>query len=257
MYPVGKKQRRTALRSESGYTLIEIIVVVMIISVLATVTVRSLRNSTDVARTNRTRIKLDQLANAITGNPELIAGGSRVDFGFVGDVGALPTNLNALITNPGLATWNGPYLRADFTLTGAADNRLKDAWGKDFVYAGSTTISSSGGGFSMTRSVANSMAQLLLNQVRLTILDADLSPPGTAYADSVSLQLYLPNGTGSMTTKITNPAGDGSASFSSVPIGRHSLEIIFLPAADTLRRMLSIEPGSTSNIEILFPTDLW
>ncbi len=262
MYPVGKKLDNQATcqlhkKHQAGYSLIETIIVVIILSILATVTVRSLRNSSDITRTNRTSIKLEQLAIAITGDPDLISGGSRVDFGFIGDIGALPTNLTALITNPGFTTWDGPYLHSEFSLTGSSENLLNDAWGKSFVYSGSITISSSGGGFPMTRSVASSSAELLANQIRLTILDADLSPPGSANVDSVRVEIHIPNGLGAMTTVVANPAGDGSASFSSIPIGRHLMEIIYLPDADTLRRQLSIEPSSLTSLEIQFPTDLW
>ncbi|RME30712.1 MAG: type II secretion system protein, partial [Candidatus Zixiibacteriota bacterium] len=101
------------LRGQRGYSLIELVVVLIIVGILASVALKSLRTAGVVAKTEQTRHELDKLAWAITGNPERSSGGVRSDYGYIGDVGALPPNLDALVTNPGYATWKGPYIRDD------------------------------------------------------------------------------------------------------------------------------------------------
>ena len=68
-----------------------------------------------MARTETTIARMDMLARAIAGDPNLISGGVRSDFGYVGDVGALPSNLDQLVTNPGYSTWGGPYVRDEYS----------------------------------------------------------------------------------------------------------------------------------------------
>ncbi|MCK4371866.1 MAG: prepilin-type N-terminal cleavage/methylation domain-containing protein, partial [candidate division Zixibacteria bacterium] len=106
------------LTSETGYSLIELIIVIVIVAIIASVAVKSLKGTNEVVRTEETKAELEQLAYAVAGNPAVLSGGARTDYGYVGDVGALPPNLDALVTNPGgYGTWDGPYVRDDFYVT--------------------------------------------------------------------------------------------------------------------------------------------
>ena len=243
---------------QAGYSLVETIIVLIILGILATVAMRGLSSSDEVARTARTRAALDQLAFAIAGNPELVSGGSRTDFGYVGDIGALPPDLSALVTNPGgYSTWNGPYISDQFKLSGTASALFKDGWGTAFTYSGTNLIQSTGGGTNISRSVANSVDHLLNNSLNLTVIDLDLHSPGSVYKDSILISLIVPNGAGATTSRLENPLQDGSVVIDSLPVGRHLLRVIYLPDSDTLTRMVSIEPGQTDHLEITFPSDLW
>lgn len=252
------KPNQTKPALPAGYSLIELIVVVIILGILATVSIRALRSSDEVARTARTKAGLDLLAYAIAGNPELISAGSRADFGYVGDIGSLPPNLSALITNPGgYATWAGPYISDQFTLSGSATALFNDAWGKAYSYSQTTVIQSTGSGSSISRSLAGSVDALLFNRLNLTILDLDQHPPGTIFMDSVLISLTIPDGAGSTTDRQANPFRDGSALIDSLPIGQHHLRVIYLPSSDTLNRRVTIEPGGTTHLQVTFPSDLW
>ena len=99
-----------SIGSHDGYSLIELLVVIIILGVIATVAVKSLTGVNDTVRIEETRQELSHLAWAIAGRPKLVSGGQRTDYGYVGDVGSLPVNLTALVQNPGsYSTWDGPY----------------------------------------------------------------------------------------------------------------------------------------------------
>ena len=78
------------LKKVGGYSLFELLAVIIIVGIIASVSMRSMRGSVEVSRVEETKQEMDHLAWAICGNPALISGGVRTDFGYVGDVGALP-----------------------------------------------------------------------------------------------------------------------------------------------------------------------
>lgn len=248
------------LNNKKGYSLFEMIIVILIISVLTTITLKSLKTSSDINRVEETKEELLQLAYSIAGNPNLVSAGKRTDFGYVGDVGALPANLDALVQNPGgYTTWNGPYLKDDYYLSAASsESEFKiDAWGTAYTYSGSITISSTGSGSSITQKIANSSNELLLNEISAVITDLNNSPPGTIYKDSLRFILSYPNGTGSTTNQSLTPSQNGFVQYDSIPIGVHTLKIVYIPTADTLTRIMSVIPGQNYYTEIQLNEDLW
>ena len=241
-----------------GYTLVELVVVIIIVAVLASVTMRSMRGATDIARTEETKQELDQLAWAIAGNQERVSGGSITDFGYVGDVGALPDSLGALVVNPGgYSTWNGPYIRDEFT-NGSGDTEYRiDAWGQVYSYSGGVTITSSGGGSAITRQIANTVDDLLYNTVSLTVTDLNNTPPGSAYRDSIKFVLTYPNGSGSTISVAKFPGSDGYIQFDSIPIGQHQLQKIYIPSSDTSVCRVTVNPASRYYKEFSLASDIW
>ncbi|UCG63058.1 MAG: prepilin-type N-terminal cleavage/methylation domain-containing protein [Candidatus Zixiibacteriota bacterium] len=243
-----------------GYSLFELLAVIIIIGIVAAVSMRSMRGTVEVSRVEETRQEMDQLAWAICGNPNLISGGVRTDFGYVGDVGALPASLDNLVTNPGsYANWDGPYIRDDFyASSGGAESEFKyDAWGVEYTYTGDSIIST-GGGTSIAREVCYSTSDLLSNVVQALITDVNNTPPGGS-AGSVTLELTYPNGAGSDTTASSSPAGNGLASFESVPVGHHQLLVIWEddPTYDTLFRKVVVYPKDSFYTEISFSQNYW
>lgn len=104
------------LSSRSGFTLLEIMLVVVIIGMLITVAVVKLSGQSEKARLVATRSQLDAYKTAL-GIYDL-------------DNGLFPTTeqgLNALIVQPGaLPNWKGPYLDPPVI--------RKDQWGRDYIY---------------------------------------------------------------------------------------------------------------------------
>jgi general secretion pathway protein G len=247
--------RRVLRHSNRGFTLIEIVLVIVIVGLLATVATQTATQMYDTARMEETKDEMDMLAGAIVGNPRLVNNGSRSDFGYVGDIGALPPDLDALVSNPGgFATWRGPYLAA----AGATglDDYLTDAWGSAYVYGG-ITITSSGSGSTVVKRLAGSTDDLLLNRVSGSVLDLNGTPPGPVWADSIQVLLAVPDGSGGIMQRLRWPDPGGYFAFDSVPIGIHALRVVYQPTADTLIRYLSVDLGSEHSGVYKLPEDVW
>ncbi len=137
-------------RNQRGFTLIEIVIIIVTLGILAAVAVPKFADMTNSSKVNATKQELTSLKRAIVGSPEAVAGGEYVDRGFEGDVGFVPATLADLAAKPdSVATydqltrlgWNGPYI------DGSNSDYLTDAWGDNYVFLpGSRTILSIGGG---------------------------------------------------------------------------------------------------------------
>jgi len=241
------------LENQRGFTLVEIVIVILIIGLLAAVATMKMNESLETARYEQTKNELDQLTMAIVGNSEVYTEGARSDFGYVGDVGGLPPNLDALVLNPGgYASWNGPYIGAGMN----GDDFKRDAWNTLYIYAG-TVLTSTGSGLNIDKQFAPSTGALLSNRVEGTVRDANLTMPGAAFAATMEIQLVYPDGAGSFTSATTNPDLYGRFSFSGVPVGSHRLQVVYLPASDTTAFPVTVYPNRDVQLDIIFPADLW
>ena len=246
---------RKHLSHSSGFTLIEVVIVVLIAGIIASVALRSAVTISETARTEETKQELEALAIAISGNTELENNGVRSDFGYVGDVGAMPPNLDALNSNPGsYTTWKGPYVDNDFTQK--TDDYKTDAWNTVYIYSG-VNITSSGSGSDIVRTLGKSVDDFTLNQVNGIVFNCDGTPPGSTYRDSVRVRLMIPNGVGGTVTKSMTVDVGGFFSFDSIPIGNHDLNVIYIPDDDTLFRFVSVLPASSPYSEYTLSSDVW
>ena len=102
---------------EGGFTLVEMIVVIAIIGVLATVIVVRYAGQTDLAKVAAAKSQISQLESAV--------------ISFQAHVGRLPTGLRELIERPSEAgNWReGGYLKGKSV--------PKDPWGVEYVYTAS------------------------------------------------------------------------------------------------------------------------
>ena len=240
------------LFDKSGFTLIELVMVIVIVGILAGIAAVQFSRTTESARYEATQAELDALAAAIVGDPTLTADGARSDFGFVGDVGALPPNLDALASNPGLGTWRGPYIKGDFT-TG---DFTKDGWNAAYTYQ-DTLLRSTGSGTNIDKIFASNRTVLLSNVIIGYLYDADHQTPGIVYRDSVTIMVTYPNGGGGMASPATAPDAGGRFTFTGIPIGNHQIRIIFIPDHDTVTVPVCVLPGVTTKLDLNFPADLW
>jgi prepilin-type N-terminal cleavage/methylation domain-containing protein len=236
-----------------GFTLIELVIVIIITGILAAVAVKQMSASIETANYEQTKRELDELAKAIVGNPDVYAEGARTDFGYVGDIGALPPNLDALVTNPGgYTTWDGPYIEGGIS----ASDFKQDAWKTPYLFV-DTLIRSTGSGADIDKVFSGSRSELLANTVRGCFRNADGSVPGVSYRDSVDICFTYPNGIGAYTTATLHPSAEGNFAFTNVPIGNHRLEVIYIPAADTTVYPVCVMPGRVTSLDITSPADLW
>ncbi|UCD63870.1 MAG: prepilin-type N-terminal cleavage/methylation domain-containing protein [Candidatus Zixiibacteriota bacterium] len=241
------------MRNISGFTLIELAIVIVIIGVIAAIATQKLSSSVETARVEQTKQEMEQLAYSITGNPNVYSKGTRTDFGYVGDVGALPDSLGALAVNPGgYATWNGPYMGSGLN----EDDFKNDAWGVEYEYE-DTVIRSTGSGSNIEKVFAISTASLTSNTVKGYVVDANHDVPGASEYTDMILRLTYPNATGSTTSSSINPDAYGNFSFAGIPIGCHTLDVIYSPEADTVSYNVTVEPSRTVKLSITFPADLW
>lgn len=122
----------------AGFTLIEIIVVIAVISILAGTMVPSVVSQMDHHRATATRDEMQAVYRAVVGTPGR-------DDGYLADMGRLPTSITELVRQggqPGYGLhlggvgmgWAGPYLVGGFT----DGSWLTDAWGRNYIYNAST-----------------------------------------------------------------------------------------------------------------------
>ena len=141
------------IRTDSGMTLIELLLVLLLIAILSVIAFNAYTNFTLDAQTAVTTDKLNALKTAIVGDPRLVTSGTFSKPGFLSNCLAAPTVLTDLTVMPASGTcsvvydpflkhgWNGPYVSTSDA------NWNKDAWGTTISYtpSGSTgTIKSCG-----------------------------------------------------------------------------------------------------------------
>lgn len=107
---------RRHVADEQGMTLLEILVVMVILGLLATLGSVQLMSYLGRAKTDTTRLQIQELTTAI----DLY----RID---VGRVPSTSEGLLALLeAPPGIPSWRGPYIRKRSALT--------DPWGRSYLY---------------------------------------------------------------------------------------------------------------------------
>jgi len=240
------------LFNHNGFTLIELVMVIAIIGIISAVATVQMMPSLETARIEATKSEMQALAYAIVGNPDVYSDGARSDFGYVGDIGALPPNLDALTVNPGFATWDGPYIKSDMN----SDDFKKDGWDVAYTYI-DTLLRSTGSGTNIDKVFSSQTSALVSNSVSGYIIDADDKMPGPIYRDSLLIRLIFPNGSGGINTTTINPGANGDFSFTGIPVGNHSLQAIYIPDSDTVTFNICVLPATDCKIAIHFPADLW
>lgn len=238
------------ISSEKGFGFVELLVMIIVVGILASLAMRSMTSTVDDARRITTDREMEMLSAAIVGDPNRVTDNARSDFGYVGDVGAFPPSLAALYTNPGYATWNGPYIPAGYTQD-TISYRL-DGWGQSYSYSGGLTITSSGGGTSMVKQIADASSDYLRNQFIGIVADGNDSLPGNIMKDSVRVRVTIPNGAGGTLSKNYTPDASGQFTLDSIPAGKHSLKVIYLPSNDTLDRYITVLPRQQNDDPPIF-----
>jgi len=239
--------------SQNGFTVVELVIVIIIMGIIAGVAMRQLQPTIENSRYEQTLREMENIGWAITGNPNLYSDGARTDFGYVGDVGGMPPSLDALVANPGgFTTWKGPYMDRGLNAT----DFKEDAWGVTYLLS-DTAVRSVGSGETLSHTVVASTSLLLSNTIEGVIINADGTPPGALLADSIVLRLDYPDGSGGRMFGIASPDASGAFSIGGLPVGNHTLSMIYIPDHDTVQYTVSVLPGRTQRLDLVSPADLW
>ncbi|MBN1972326.1 MAG: type II secretion system major pseudopilin GspG [Sedimentisphaerales bacterium] len=102
-----------------GFTLVELLVVIVILSLLAGITAPKLFKQIDESKWKLTKTKMKDIETSIDA--------------YLFNCGEYPNSLNNLLTNPGIDGWLGPYLK---------QSQLQDPWGFEYIYVPNGTINS-------------------------------------------------------------------------------------------------------------------
>lgn len=87
----------SSLTQTRGFTLLEMTVVLLLMTLLASVAIRETNGLSFQVRYEQTRERLERIRDAILGNPRQIINGQQAVSGFVADMGRLPTDLHELL----------------------------------------------------------------------------------------------------------------------------------------------------------------
>ncbi|MEW6411802.1 MAG: hypothetical protein AB1483_04920 [Candidatus Zixiibacteriota bacterium] len=225
---------------DRGISLIEVVALIVIVAIVAATALKSMRPGMENARKRKTEREMEMIMKGIIGDPSVmsVAGGVRSDFGYVGDVGAFPPNLDALVENPGgYTTWNGPYIPSQYM-----DGYKIDEWGQEYIYDGALSLTTGGSSSQFRRHGSLDTTDILHNTLAGFVVDANDNPPGSDYADSIEVTITYPNGSGGLAANTANPDSTGHFSFSSIVMGQHLVEAVYLPEVDTLVRYVTVLP---------------
>jgi type II secretory pathway pseudopilin PulG len=244
------------IKKNSGFTLVELALIIVIIGIVASMAMRSLNPAIDQSRVDATLKEMEMLSQAIIGDKDLITEGIRSDFGYVGDIGAPPPSLDALVANPGgYAAWNGPYILNDFVEN--PDDFKKDAWGNPYVFSGGVLITSAGNGTPITKRIAANLDDLTSNTVYGNVFDGQGNAPGSS-APNVLIEIFYPDGAGSVALVSSIPSSSGQFTYDGmVPIGNHLVRAIYSTADDTTSAYVTVLPGGEAFCELRFSRSYW
>ena len=98
-------------KRQRGFTILEIVIVFILLAGIMAFVGPKIFEQSDRAKAQEAKVRLLNLAGQI----EM----------YKLEIGKYPDNLGALVRNPGIDKWNGPYVK---------EPDLKDAWGNDYRY---------------------------------------------------------------------------------------------------------------------------
>jgi hypothetical protein len=196
------------------------------------------------SRFETTVAKMQQIQNAMIGNIAITENNVRTSFGFLGDIGAIPSasqGILALVSQPSPTLppyainsivrfgigWNGPYLGGGNTGT----NFTTDGWGNAFVYNATanppTLISYGSDGVVGGTSFAQDITVTLSNQYMSATVQGFICNHGAPFTSIAQVELNYPNGSGIITQSLVSltSTNAGYFSFTNVPLGVRSITV--------------------------------
>ncbi len=225
-------------RFPSGWTLIELIGVMLIVAILVKFARDSFDSQLSGSKSEMTQQRLEAIRTGILGaDLSQTTEGVRANFGFIGDIGRLPTSLGELSSQGGLPAWiystsygigvgwRGPYVSGGDSLSLSIQ---KDGWGRAIVY--STTLpqpflsslgadGAAGGAAANTDLVVEMATSLWQSRLSGNLREGD----GLVSGAVVALDYPV---AGSLASVLTTSDSNGFFQFNSIPFGVRSLRVV-------------------------------
>ena len=239
----------------AGFTMMELIIVMSIIGILASLGLKAFDNVILNMKFESTIHEMEELKKAIVGDPQAIQNDVRASFGYFGDMGSLPSTLTQLITKGTQAAlqvdatldmvygWNGPYLRTTFTQD--ANGNLTDGFGKAYVYSTAKYTSADGDSvYATITSYGDNGApggDGTAADINIELFKSDLfgSVYGNIYdvndfgMDNATVTIYYVDGSGGLANSSVPTTNDGFYYFPRIPFGLNSVRIAPLGGIET------------------------
>ena len=233
------QKAENGIENRKGFTLIEVVIILVVLSILAAVAVPMALRIFERTAEDTTREEMDNIKKALLGDPRKLQTTFRNDFGYLGDIGCLPSialgGLDRLLTQGSLpawsfdntkqagAGWKGPYI----TGTPGEDFK-KDQLGNDYVYtpvAGAcplTATLASNGPDGLPSTADDITLTITANETTATVRGTVKDTAGVGLA-SIPVEFYSAASNGVLTTTTATTDANGNYSFSSVPFGHRAV----------------------------------
>lgn len=235
---------RKVTTAKSGFTLIETIAVLAIIAALGATITPLVFQFMSNKRERDTIAELKEFKRGIIGNPEIVTKEVRTDFGYIGDMGSVPTKIEDLYqkgTQPGFtfdatkktgAGWNGPYI--DTSLVENLVSLKLDAYGNEYAYS-TTEFTDTTVGATVSAKITSKGPDGTLNtaddlnifiyksEAFSRVLGIVVDEQGNR-VPAVTVKMNYPSG-GVLTTATTTSDATGLYEFTSIPYGNRSITV--------------------------------
>lgn len=107
-----KRYRKTQNGGQRGFTLVELLLVLVILALIAGLVLPGIIGKAESAKAKAASSQISRISMSVES--------------FYLDTGNTPSSLEELVDEPaGLSGWNGPYIK---------NSLLKDPWGQDYQY---------------------------------------------------------------------------------------------------------------------------
>jgi len=246
----------------TGGSLIEVAVAMAIVAILSGVALVSVPSLVDSVREDSARAQLIRIRKAIVGERrQTEAGNGRLDFGYIGDMGRLPSTLDELTragdqpdyrVDAGTALghgWRGPYLArgpSDFLVDPWGNAVALDLTEHSSTYTGGTVVATltSAGPDGTSATPDDILVEVHESEVRARIVGYVRNKGSAASGVDVTLR-YPDDGSSASATAVTDAAG--FYEFAGIAFGDRVLE--YAPHIDYVEDTGVVTAGNGNDIE--------